>query len=92
MLRGAGLLLLLLGCTSVASLVARPAARARAAPHAHQAAARVPLAAVGMQVAEPPVKVPEKVPELAPTQPKGERKSEKGKKYKLLLFNDNVNR
>lgn len=91
MLRRPGLLLLVVGYASVASLVARPAAPTRAA-HVRRAAARPPLAAPGMQVAEPPVKVPEKVPELAPTQPKGEPKSGKGKKYKLLLFNDNVNR
>jgi len=45
-----------------------------------------------MQVAEPPVKIPDKVPQLAPTQPKGDKQNQKGKKYKLLLFNDNVNR
>ncbi len=45
-----------------------------------------------MQVAEPPVKIPDKVPQLAPTEPKGDKQNEKGKKYKLLLFNDNVNR
>ena len=45
-----------------------------------------------MQVAEPPVKIPDKVPQLAPTEPKGDKQNQKGKKYKLLLFNDNVNR
>ena len=46
-----------------------------------------------MQVAEPPVKIPDTVPpDLAPTKPKGDKANEKGKKYKLLLFNDNVNR
>ena len=45
-----------------------------------------------MQVAEPPVKIPDKVPQLAPTEPKGDKQSQKGKKYKLLLFNDNVNK
>ena len=43
-----------------------------------------------MQVAEPPVKVPDFAPatpdSAKQTNPKG------GKKYKLLLFNDNVNR
>lgn len=92
MLRRAGLLLLLLGCTSAASLVMRPAPHVRAVPHTSGAVARAPLSTVGMQVAEPPVKIPDKVPDLAPAQPKGDRKSEKGKKYKLLLFNDNVNR
>jgi len=44
-----------------------------------------------MQV-EAPVKIPDKVPQLAPTKPAGDKKNEKGKKFKLLLFNDNVNR
>ena len=43
-----------------------------------------------MQVAEPPVKIPDFAPatpdSAKQTNPKG------GKKYKLLLFNDNVNR
>ena len=50
------------------------------------------VAAVRMQVAEPPVKIPDKVPQLAPTEPKGDKQNQKGKKFKLLLFNDNVNR
>ena len=45
-----------------------------------------------MQVAEPPVKIPDKAPNFAPAEPKGNKANEKGKKYKLLLFNDNVNR
>lgn len=44
-----------------------------------------------MQV-EAPVKIPDKVPNLAPAEPKGDKANQKGKKYKLLLFNDNVNR
>ena len=44
-----------------------------------------------MQV-EAPVKIPDKVPNLAPTKPKGDKANEKAKKYKVLLFNDNVNR
>ena len=50
------------------------------------------IPAVRMQVAEPPVKIPDKVPQFAPVEPKGDKQDEKGKKYKLLLFNDNVNR
>ena len=45
-----------------------------------------------MQAIDAPVKIPDKVPQLAPTEPKGDKANEKGKKYKLLLFNDNVNR
>ena len=43
-------------------------------------------------MAEPPVKVPEKVPDLAPASPDMKSSLGKAKKYKLLLFNDNVNR
>ena len=73
--------LLLCGVTEglvVAPALRRPAARA--------------VPSFRMQVAEPPVKIPDKVPQLAPTQPKGDKQNQKGKKYKLLLFNDNVNR
>ena len=45
-----------------------------------------------MQVAEPPVKIPDKVPDFAPAAPKTDRNLDRGKKFKLLLFNDNVNR
>ena len=48
-------------------------------------------ARVAMQVAEPPVKVPDKVPDLAPASPDRATSPGKAKKYKLLLFNDNVN-
>lgn len=45
-----------------------------------------------MQV-EAPVKIPDTFnPDLAPAKPTSDKASEKGKKYKLLLFNDNVNR
>ena len=64
-----------------------PAAAAAAAPAARG------WAAARMQVAEPPVKIPDTIPpDLAPTKPVGDKSNEKGKKYKLLLFNDNVNR
>merc|ERR1712078_30348 len=45
-----------------------------------------------MQVAEPPVKIPDTIPDFAPAAPSAERKMDRGKKFKLLLFNDNVNR
>ena len=47
-------------------------------------------ARVGMQVAEPPVKIPD----FAPANPDAAQQTNAkgGKKYKLLLFNDNVNR
>ena len=44
-----------------------------------------------MQV-EAPVKIPDAPPELAPTKPSSDKANEKAKKYKLILFNDNVNR
>jgi hypothetical protein len=45
-----------------------------------------------MQVIEAPVKIPDSPAQLAPTKPSGQRSNQKGKKHKLLLFNDNVNR
>lgn len=42
-----------------------------------------------MQV-EAPVRIPDKL--VAPADPKNDKKGENSKKYKLLLFNDNVNR
>ena len=88
-MRTAGTLLCLLAllCGAARALVLAPA-RAQLALHAAPAAA----IRVRMQVAEPPVKIPDKVPDLAPAQPKGDKQNQKGKKYKLLLFNDNVNR
>ena len=74
---------------TVEALVLAPTLR----PAAPVRLALAPVAARWrMQVAEPPVKIPDKVPQLAPTEPKGDKANEKGKKYKLLLFNDNVNR
>ena len=37
-------------------------------------------------------KVPDNAPQLAPTKPSSDKDNEKAKKYKVLLFNDNVNR
>ena len=45
-----------------------------------------------MQVVDAPVKVPDKVPNFATAKPKGDTAAGKGKKHKVLLFNDNVNR
>ena len=81
--RGWCALAALLLCSVAEGLVVAPALR-------RPAARAVP--SFRMQVAEPPVKIPDKVPQLAPTQPKGDKQNQKGKKYKLLLFNDNVNR
>ena len=80
-------LLCLWAAMDAAALVARPPVAARL-----PAAAGVRFARVAMQVAEPPVKVPEKVPDLAPASPDMKSSLGKAKKYKLLLFNDNVNR
>jgi hypothetical protein len=52
-------------------------------------AGRAPIAHVRAQIAAP-VKPPE--PVLAPTKPSSDKANEKAKKYKVLLFNDNVNR
>ena len=80
------LLCICLCVTGAAALVARPPVVTRLPA----AAAAVRSARVGMQVAEPPVKIPDFAPatpdSAKQTNPKG------GKKYKLLLFNDNVNR
>ena len=81
--RGWCALAALLLCGVAEGLVVAPALR-------RPAARAVP--SFRMQVAEPPVKIPDKVPQLAPTQPKGDKQNQKGKKYKLLLFNDNVNK
>ena len=43
-------------------------------------------------VVDAPVKIPDMAPLLAPTKPGSDRDNEKAKKFKLLLFNDNVNR
>lgn len=47
-----------------------------------------------MNVARMQVEAPIKTPDiqLAPTDPKGDEKSDKGKKFKLLLFNDTMNK
>ena len=58
---------------------------------AASAAAPARLSPLRMQV-EAPVKIPDKVPDLAPTKPSSDKANEKAKKYKVLLFNDNVNR
>lgn len=57
------------------------------------AAARAAPLAVRMQVIDAPVKIPDTIPpDLAPKSPEGDKANQKGKKHKLLLFNDNVNR
>jgi len=48
-------------------------------------------ARVAMQV-DAPVRPKVDVPQLAPTKPSSDKDNEKAKKYKVLLFNDNVNR
>ena len=44
------------------------------------------------QVIDAPVKIPDKVPAFLSSTPDQQKKNDKAKKYKLLLFNDNVNR
>ena len=83
--RSITLLLALLPCASALVVAVAPARPVLAALAVRPLSPR-------MQVAEPPVKIPDKVPQLAPTEPKGDKQNQKGKKYKLLLFNDNVNR
>lgn len=79
------LLLLLASCLfHVHGLVVSPAVRSSTVLRASAAALR-------MQV-EAPVKIPDKVPNLAPAKPTGDKQNEKGKKHKVLLFNDNVNK
>ena len=78
-------------CALAALLLCGVAEGLVVAPALRQPAARA-VPSFRMQVAEPPVKIPDKVPQLAPTQPKGDKQNQKGKKYKLLLFNDNVNK
>ena len=60
---------------------------------ARSAAARAPRSAtiVG-QVIDAPVKIPDKVPAFLSSTPDQQKKNDKAKKYKLLLFNDNVNK
>lgn len=79
-------------CSCGSTLVAlRPPAPPRLRPNSLVQRARVSHISAQV-VAEPPVKVPERTVQLEPTKPKGDKQGEKGKKYKLLLFNDNVNR
>ena len=44
------------------------------------------------QVIDAPVKIPDKVPAFLSSTPDQQKKNDKAKKYKLLLFNDNVNK
>ena len=80
------LLCLCLCVTGAAALVARSPVTTRLPA----AAVAMRSARVGMQVAEPPVKIPD----FAPANPDAAQQTNAkgGKKYKLLLFNDNVNR
>ena len=50
-----------------------------------------PFWSVG-QVIDAPVKIPDKVPAFLSSTPDQQKKNDKAKKYKLLLFNDNVNK
>lgn len=53
-----------------------------------------PRAARAFMQVDAPVKpkIPDRVPQLAPTKPSSDKDNEKAKKYKVLLFNDNINR
>ena len=64
-------------------------ARAPARQHTARFALAV-RAATRMQVADAPVKIPDYF--VAPAQPKGDKQSAPAPKYKVLLFNDNVNK
>ncbi len=44
------------------------------------------------QVIDAPVKIPDTVPAFLSSTPDQQKKNDKAKKYKLLLFNDNVNK
>ena len=79
--------ILALCCSSASALVVSPSAVRRGAVGVLPAA----RAAVAMQV-EAPIKVPDKVPDFAPANPDQQKAPQKGKKWKLLLFNDNVNK
>ena len=57
-----------------------------------QAWSRTAAAGLIIMQVDAPVKIPDKAPNLAPAKPSQDKQNEKGKKYKLLLFNDNVNR
>lgn len=82
---------LLLVVTGADGLVVYPPA---ASARAHWPGAKYSAKAdvLVMQV-DAPVKIPDTIPpELAPTKPASDKENQKGKKFKLLLFNDNVNR
>lgn len=87
-------LLLLAWCSPACALLVLPMARgveegfspARGVVH------RTPLLAAARMQVEAPVKIPDKVPNFAPAQPGSEKANQRGKKFKLLLFNDNVNK
>lgn len=85
--------LLLLACSAVSSLVLSPTARAGLPSSTMMFVGHpgVRHMTIAMQV-ETPVKIPDKVPNLAPAKPSSEKANQRGKKFKLLLFNDNVNK
>lgn len=85
--------LLLLASSQASSLVLPYSSpRLLTSPLAPIQSTRPPLCtAVKMQV-EAPVKIPDKVPNFAPAKPGSEKANQRGKKFKLLLFNDNVNK
>lgn len=80
------LFLLIIGATAALRLPLHPATSRVAT-----VSARAPVASIRCQV-EAPVRIPDKAPVLSPTKPKRDGDSEKGKQFKVLLFNDNVNR
>ncbi len=60
-------------------------------PHAHATTrTRTPPNAPSLQAIDAPVKIPDTF--VAPPETKNQNRGEKAKKYKLLLFNDNVNK
>lgn len=82
-------------CAPCCALVLSPLTptNMRSAASSAVAPSSVRLAAPLRMQVEAPVKIPDTFnPDLAPAKPSSDKANEKGKKYKLLLFNDNVNR
>mmetsp|Transcript_34845 Transcript_34845/g.112376 ORF Transcript_34845/g.112376 Transcript_34845/m.112376 type:complete len:149 (-) Transcript_34845:568-1014(-) len=82
--------LLLVLCSSVLAVQALVPGRVAAPRGARPGPAAVGAAAQIVMQVQAPVKTP--TIELAPTEPKNDASSAKGKKFKLLLFNDNMNK
>ena len=87
------LVLALCSLGAVALRVVAPApVRTASAPARPPARAAPRAAAVAMQLTEAPVKIPDFAPNFATGKPSGDQAPKNAPKFKLLLFNDNVNR